>query len=325
MKKKLISGLLIAGLIMSSVGASFGTAMASNEYGELNKERTVALQMVETNGNLEKQQIKKSNDNVYYSNLADKNSRTKVKKLMKDAGISRGRQQVFWAHVDQYNKAVPKSMLVSKLTKYNPNKSKYDPYDIQDKWDEKYPDYMGQNCRMTAATIFGGNYKVKTKTVRDDLLMFDKRSAADDPWVKENKIKTKWWFKYFTRVFSMVPTTNSKNPKVHAKIMEKDWKKRGITFTKNKTASLITVVFHDNIDGSNLSIGHTGVLFKEGKSLWFLEKIAFQEPYQLTKFQNRAQLNKYLMDKYDVDENQPTAPPFIMENGHLMDGYKQTN
>ena len=259
----------------------------------------------------------------YYSNLADKKSRAKLDKLMDQAGIYSKRQDIFWAHVNQFNKAVPKKMLVQTMTKYDPNKPKYDSYDMQEKWQKKYPDYLGQNCRLTSYTLMGNQIDVKNKNIiRGRLLMFDKDAAATDPWVKQNKIKKRWWLKDFVKTYSYVPTKATKNVKTHVAAVEKDWKKRGITFKKNSKASVINIFFHDNIDGNNIFVGHTGVLFTDKDDLWFLEKIAFQEPYQLIKFKNRSQLNYYLMDKYDVEEGQPTAAPFIMENGHLMKGYK---
>ena len=39
-------------------------------------------------------------------------------------------------------------------------------------------------------------------------------------------------------------------------------------------------------------------------------------------FQNRTELSDYLMEKYDVEEGQPTSIPFIMENDNLMEGYR---
>jgi hypothetical protein len=63
------------------------------------------------------------------------------------------------------------------------------------------------------------------------------------------------------------------------------------------------------------------VLFDYNDKIYFIEKIAFQEPYQLTEFESRSQLNDYLMSKYDVSFDQPTAAPFIMENDKLLEKY----
>jgi membrane associated protein len=76
-------------------------------------------------------------------------------------------------------------------------------------------------------------------------------------------------------------------------------------------------------DENILFIGHVGVLVptSDGK-LMFIEKLAFQEPFQAIKFDNRSQLNDYLMNKYDVEFDQPNARPFIMENDELLKGYR---
>ena len=128
----------------------------------------------------------------------------------------------------------------------------------------------------------------------------------------------------FRVLYSTVPTDDTKDVSVHVENLRSDWNNRGIVFDNNPDVSLISVVFHDAWDGENqLFIGHTGVLFQVSETeLYFVEKIAFQEPYQLTIFNNRIELNDYLMTKYDTGTGQPTAAPFIMENDELMEGYR---
>ncbi len=71
-------------------------------------------------------------------------------------------------------------------------------------------------------------------------------------------------------------------------------------------------------------VGHTGVLVptKNHKYL-FIEKLSFQLPYQVTRFESKEQLNDYLMGMYDTEWGQDTAKPFIMENTKLMKEYKR--
>ena len=54
--------------------------------------------------------------------------------------------------------------------------------------------------------------------------------------------------------------------------------------------------------------GHTGVLVptKNHKYL-FIEKLSFQLPYQVTRFESKEQLNDYLMGMYDTEWGQDTA------------------
>ena len=68
-------------------------------------------------------------------------------------------------------------------------------------------------------------------------------------------------------------------------------------------------------------IGHVGVMLPTSDAVYFVEKVAFQEPYRLLKFINRTELSDYLMLKYDNSWGQDTAHTFIMENSDLMDGW----
>ena len=74
---------------------------------------------------------------------------------------------------------------------------------------------------------------------------------------------------------------------------------------------------------SLLFVGHVGVLLTaEDGTLYFVEKVAFQEPYRLLRFADRTALSDYLMGKYDTSWGQDMASPFIMENDKLMDGWR---
>ncbi len=90
-------------------------------------------------------------------------------------------------------------------------------------------------------------------------------------------------------------------------------------------ASLISVWMHSYFseEENYLFIGHVGVLIpaRDGQ-LYFIEKLAFQEPYQMIKFASRQDLSDYLMNKYDIEKNQPNARPFVMENDQLISGYR---
>ena len=109
--------------------------------------------------------------------------------------------------------------------------------------------------------------------------------------------------------------------------MQKAWKARGIAFryaNDPTKASLISVVFHSQLtpEENMIFVGHVGVLLPFEGKLLFIEKLAFQEPYQAILFANRTELSDYLMNRYDVEWEQPNAIPFIMENDQLMDGYR---
>ena len=106
--------------------------------------------------------------------------------------------------------------------------------------------------------------------------------------------------------------------------VQAQWRKRGVSSRDSERIRLITVFFHDKPteEESLLFVGHVGVLLtaKDG-TLYFVEKVAFQEPYRMLRFADRTALSDYLMGKYDTSWGQNTASPFIMENDELMDGW----
>ena len=94
--------------------------------------------------------------------------------------------------------------------------------------------------------------------------------------------------------------------------------------TENKDLIKSGFVNSQNInliyDEAKIQIGVL-VSEKNGKLL-FIEKLAFQQPYQVLKFNNRTELNDYLMNKYDTAWRQLVARPFSMENDELLKEYR---
>ena len=267
----------------------------------------------------DKKESGKKEEGIKYSNLVSDSVQNTLKEIMSESGISNDRQQMFFSHVDQFNATVPPEMLASEFEVLSMTESKYDPYEMQDEWMKKSPDFMGYNCRITAFGLFADYLELPiTNEVNDEMILMDLISLEEDSSIlldEDDRSR-------FVELYSTIPTTLTKDKEIHARNLQENWQKRGIRFLENNKASLITVVFHESFaeDENYLFIGHVGVLFEGEEKIYFVEKIAFQEPYQLTKFDNRAQLNDYLMTKYDIAFDQPTAAPFVMENNQLMEG-----
>lgn len=259
-------------------------------------------------------------DEVQYSNLASQSIQNQLAEIMASANIPQTRQQAFFDHVNQFNSIVSADHLAEGFEKLTAE-SKYDPYEMQEEWNKNSPDFMGYNCRITALGLMGDFIETSVNnSTREDMIIMDLVALEEDASVLTgpNDLLS------FKALYSTVPTTMSKDTNIHVKNLQADWNARGIRFLDNGSASLICVVFHESVDEQDnyLFIGHAGVLFEHNDKLYFLEKIAFQEPYQLTEFSTREKLNDYLMQKYDVAFDQPTAAPFIMENDQLLDGYR---
>ena len=265
-----------------------------------------------------------------YSNLVDTATQEEVQKALIAAGIAEQNVASFLESVALFNQTVgDKAGLVPKgFVTIDSLLPKYDEVAIQNIWTAKYPMFQSYNCRLTSFTLlrdlitFPADKKFASKE-EDEVLFIDRESLHNTP----KKFFTPEEENNFFALFTEVPTTNTKDINTHLQAMQQAWKERGINFRyKNDPtkASLISAVFHSQItpEENTLFVGHVGVLVPFEGKLLFIEKLAFQEPYQAIKFNNRTQLSDYLMNRYDVEWEQPNAIPFIMENDALMEGYR---
>ena len=187
-------------------------------------------------------------------------------------------------------------------------------------WMERQGDFPGYNCRITAYELMGDRITAgedQPDTNGEDWLFMDLETLKRDPDALCGKSTAD-----FCALFAPVEAADSTDSSVQAETLRKGWAARGVTFSDGG-CSMISVVFHDRFSETEntLFIGHVGVLLPAGDDgLDFVEKVAFQEPYRLTKFESRAALKSYLMAKYDTGWGQDTTPPFLMENDVLMDG-----
>ena len=259
---------------------------------------------------------------VEYSNLTDEDSRKQLSELLSDSGIEESRIAALLNRVEQFNASVKSEWLTDGFESAAPTDTKYDPYEMQDLWAEKNGDFPGYNCRITAFSLFGGFVTAgadQPKTQGEDTLFLDLETLPEDPAVLCGDSTSK-----FCALFAPVAAADSTETAEQVKALRAGWAERGVAFEEG-TARLISVVLHDRFSDTDntLFIGHVGVLLPaEDGSLYFIEKVAFQEPYRLVKIQNRTELSDYLMEKYDTVWGQDTTRSFIMENDELMDGYR---
>lgn len=263
------------------------------------------------------QQAAQAETAVTYSNIADEETRALTEKLLKEAGVSEKKREVFFNHLDQMNQSAEKEWLTAGFEKAEPTETKYDPFEMQEQWERKNGTFMGYNCRITAFGLISDfiNAAPATELNTEDLC-FDLFALQEDPAAVSEEELAK-----FTALYAVAPTEETKDIAVHVKNLQKAWKDRGVAFAENEKMKLISVVLHTQFEegDDHLLIGHAGILLpQEDGTLYFLEKVAFQEPYRINVFHDRGEVEAYLMAKYDVDENQPTAKPFIMENDEPM-------
>lgn len=257
-----------------------------------------------------------------YSNLTDEDSRKQLSELLSDSGIEESRIAALLNRVEQFNASVKSEWLTDGFESAAPTDTKYDPYEMQDEWTAANGSFPGYNCRITAFGLFSEFITAgadQPEVQGEDSLFTDLETIDADPDALCGDSTAK-----FCALFAPVDATDSTEVEAQVKALQEGWAARGITFTDSK-ASMISVIFHDKFsdEDNTLFVGHVGVLLPaEDGSLYFIEKVAFQEPYRLVKLQNRTELSDYLMEKYDTSWGQDTTHPFIMENDTLMDGYR---
>lgn len=127
MKRKLLGLFLIIGMIFTLAACSDGKNVE------------------------EKNPSNKESDKIYYSNLVDQEARMELEASLEAAGLSSTKVISFLEQVDYFNQSIDGYGLVEEAfkdeLKIEPD---YDPYHMQDLWDESNPNFFGYNCRITS-------------------------------------------------------------------------------------------------------------------------------------------------------------------------------
>ena len=260
----------------------------------------------------------KAPQGLTYSNLVDQASQEEVKSALLSAGISEENVARFFGQVEHFNDLAGRQYLLQSgfVTTSGAMLPEYDLASIMTNLQEKSPDFVGYNCRITSFGLMKDLISIEKPEIADASQLFiDQDAIATSP----QQIFSPEEQKYFESFYSRVPTTTTKDQAVHYENIKKSWSEKGLSF-KNSKASLISVWMHSHFEGEEdyLFIGHIGVLVDTGKEFLFIEKLAFDQPYQAIKFITRADLYEYLMKTYDKEYNQPTARPLVMENDHVL-------
>ena len=186
---------------------------------------------------------------------------------------------------------------------------KGDLYSCADYW-EKSHNYSDANCRMTAMLLMGDLLRVDKpeKEYNGTYLMMDV-DAIDNAErysiLKERKAN-------FTTLFGEIPIPQSGL----SEALPQNWKKHSISFT-SENVSLISVVIEDTMSKTAF-VGHAGLLIDEGSHLLFVEKLAFEQPYQATKFNNADELVKMLSSRPEYAAEDGKEPSVICRNDKVI-------
>jgi hypothetical protein len=118
-----------------------------------------------------------------YSNLLDEDSRKEVQEALERSGIPTSDIESFFEQVDYFNRSINEYGLVKngfkEKLKLEPD---YDPYKMQDLWNEKNPEFLGYNCRITSYSLMKNLIEVGEFEKEDsNILIFDEDSIQNGP------------------------------------------------------------------------------------------------------------------------------------------------
>lgn len=251
----------------------------------------------------------KDDDTIMYTNLSSDETKDELKNALLDKGLNEGDVDSFMSNLDSYNESADTSELASSFTKYSDDVA-YN--NSMDKFTEKNPDFLGINCRITTFSLMKNSMDVnKELEDKSSVLDFDKKAISDKSLLSEDEMKK--FITYYAPI-------NVKDEKANYEdLITKEFSERGIKFNNDKV-KVVSVYLNskDEIDGNILFIGHTGLMYENQGKFYFLEKLSFQEPYQLLKFNSKKEIHDYLMKKYNQDMGEGTHEAIITENDKIF-------
>lgn len=251
----------------------------------------------------------KDDDTIMYTNLSSDETKEELKKALIDKGLNEDDVDSFMTKLDAYNENADANELASSFTKYSDDVA-YN--NSMDKFTEKNPDFLGINCRITTFSLMKNSMDVnKELEDKSSVLDFDKKAISDKSLLSEDEMKK--FITYYAPI-------NVKDEKANYEdLITKEFSERGIKFNNDKI-KVISVYLNskDEIDGNILFIGHTGLMYENQGKFYFLEKLSFQEPYQLLKFNSKKEIHDYLMKKYNQDMGEGTHEAIITENDKIF-------
>ncbi|MFR1324534.1 MAG: DUF4300 family protein [Ezakiella massiliensis] len=277
-------------------------------------ESTDTNESTDTSENTDTSESKDANENTFkFSALGNEVSQEKTGELLKAAGISQEKIDEFLGQVKKYND-------------FYDNKS-------GDFVDYKEPDYLdmigkaqadstktpiglGNNCRITTFGLLRDSINIGEKIEdKTSVLAFDKSSLAESKLFNDEDMEK------FESFYAPIAAADSADADKQVEAIKKALADRKIEF-KNDKAKMISVYLNskDEIDGNILFVGHTGVMVEDEGKIYFIEKLSFEEPYQVLAFESKEQMVDHLLKKYDFPLGENTAKALIFENNEEICG-----
>ena len=246
--------------------------------------------------------------------MGGNNTITEICKELRSAGAS---------HVDTFQKWVidfaDSAGKDAKLedTWSDPEKMKADIGKCMDGWEQNH-DYSDTDCRMTAFLLLDGLLHADTTedSYEGTYLMFDMEAIEDSDRyeiIKTNK-------DMFATLYGEKAVTDKKNPEA---TFSDSWKHYGFEIDSDRI-SLLSIVIYDPYS-EVVFVGHTGILIEYSDYYLFVEKIAFEQPYQATKVHTMEELLNIMSLRPEYFGEEGEAGPFVYNNGEYIGTLKKNS
>lgn len=242
------------------------------------------------------------------TNMAGNTTASEVCNALNDAGFSNVAVFKDWV-LDFADSAGKESRLTDEWVQ--PGDNDPDLAACADGW-EKHHDFSDADCRMTAMLLLDGLIKSEKTDAEytGTYLMFDVDAIenADRYEVIRKDLGL------FTTLFGDRAPGENEDP---AEVYGNMWKEYGFSIS-NENVSLVNLVFYDQDFGQTFT-GHTGVLIKQAEDKYlFVEKLAFEQPYQAIRVSDTDQLLGLLAERDEYYGGEGEAGPYVYINGDYL-------
>ena len=247
------------------------------------------------------------------TNMAGDETASEVCDDLNNAGLSNAATLKEWA-LDFAESAGKAARLTDKWMQ--PGANTPDLAACADGW-EKYHDYPDADCRMTAMLLLDG---LITAEKTDDeykgtYLMFDVDAIENAD--RYEAIRTNLGL--FTTLFGDRAPGKGEDP---SEVYGNMWREYGFSIS-NEKVSLVSIVIYDP-DFNQTFTGHTGVLIKQAGDIYlFVEKLAFEQPYQAIVVSDTEQLLSLLANRDEYYGSEGDSGPYVYINDDYLGELKK--
>lgn len=247
-----------------------------------------------------------------YSNLVDPNSQNEVMSMLSQAGVSDNSIELFFSFVDEFYKVPYEGIVKKDFVEKTINDFTYEVFSIEENaehWKKLGFDdnALDINCRVAAFTlteefVYLKDGYVKPTEIIDDTLL-DKHHLLD--YKQEEKEKYALLFNDLS-----VGVDKSKTEVVESIIM--NWRNLGVNFENDMPVKLISFFIQDK-GSDTVKVAHAAAMLETENNKYLMEKYNPQEPYQVSKFSETAEIISYLLQRLNQDKLN-TSQIIIMSN-----------